>query len=334
MPNEKVRYFKNYKLIKDRIVYVKDKDFLGYDSSNCNAFLYRYWKMKRFGISDNIIIMDDDCFINHRLEKSDFFYIQKGKVVPAIVTSNFVKIEKNTVEKQYQEYEKIAINNKEEQNNDAFLYSKYLTFSYILNLFNISSNESLYIPSFTHNAIPVNLNEVKEIYNLAYLSKYKYQTLDCLYRIPGYLQFQMFILSFTFIKYKRKVSNIPNKFISLNNSVSANYDVSLFCLNKGAGNYSYLNNYKARIVMEYLFPNPSPYEIIDYSLLNISFNVAYTMDMLIKLNEKQITHMITKTDYIYLETINILNIFLIIFKIIYRNKYYNSNYIYLNYNNF
>ncbi len=30
--------------------------------------------------------------------------------------------------------------------------------------------------------------------------------------------------------------------------------------------------------MEYLFPNPSPYEIIDYSFLNISFNVVYSMD--------------------------------------------------------
>ena len=44
MPNEKVRFFKDYNLIKDKIVYVKDKDILGYESSNCNAFLFRYWK--------------------------------------------------------------------------------------------------------------------------------------------------------------------------------------------------------------------------------------------------------------------------------------------------
>ena len=34
MPNKKIRYFKDYNLIKDKIVYVKDKDILGYDSSN------------------------------------------------------------------------------------------------------------------------------------------------------------------------------------------------------------------------------------------------------------------------------------------------------------
>ena len=34
MPNEKVRYFKRNNLIKNKIVYIKDKDFLGYESSN------------------------------------------------------------------------------------------------------------------------------------------------------------------------------------------------------------------------------------------------------------------------------------------------------------
>ena len=73
MPNDKVRYFKDYNLIKNKIIYVKDKDLLGYDSSNSNAFQFRFWKLKKFGISDNIIVMDDDCFIGNKLEKSDFF---------------------------------------------------------------------------------------------------------------------------------------------------------------------------------------------------------------------------------------------------------------------
>ena len=63
MPNEKVRYFKEYNIIKEKIVYVKDRDLLGYESSNTNAFLFRYWKMKQFGISDNIIVMDDDYIL-------------------------------------------------------------------------------------------------------------------------------------------------------------------------------------------------------------------------------------------------------------------------------
>ena len=59
MPNEKVRYFKDYNLINEKIIYVKDKDLLGYESSNSLAFQYRYWKMKKFGISDNIILISN-----------------------------------------------------------------------------------------------------------------------------------------------------------------------------------------------------------------------------------------------------------------------------------
>ena len=89
MPNEKIRFLKNYNEIKDKIIYVKDKDLLGYESSNSLAFQFRYWKLKDFGISDNIIALDDDCFIGSHLSKSDFFYINNGKVTPSIVNILF-----------------------------------------------------------------------------------------------------------------------------------------------------------------------------------------------------------------------------------------------------
>ena len=297
MPNNKVRYFKDYNLIKDKIVYVHDKDFLGYDSSNFNAFLFRYWKMKKFGISNNFIIMDDDYFIGKKLNKNDFFYVEQGRVVPSIVTSNFIKIDPKSVEKNLKLYTKRIKQNKEEQGGDDWNLSITLTFSFILKFFNISNDNSIYIPKFSHNAIPVNIREIKEIYYLAYNSKYKYPTLDCLYRIPGYLQFQILIMAYTFIKYRRKVSNIPSKFVQLNDSISANYGFSLFCINKGAGYYNYINYYKAKIAMEYLFPNPTPYEIIDYSILKISFNVTYSLDHYLKQYQYQNNQMISKDDF-------------------------------------
>ena len=287
MPNKKVRYFKEYNIIKDKIIYVKDKDLLGYESSNFNAFLFRYWKMKKFGISNNIIIMDDDYFIGKKLKKSDFFYVDKGKVVPAIVTSHFVEIDNTSVEKYKNIYEIKAKSTKDEQNGDIFEYVKYLTFSFILKIFNITDNEHLFIPKFTHNAIPVNLENIKEIYKLVFHSKYRYTTMDCLFRHYEYIQFQLLFQAYTFIKYKRKINNIPSKFIQLNNSISEEYGYSLFCLNKGAGNYSYLNFYNAKILMEYLFPKPSYYEIVDHSLINISFNIAKSLDKFIFLHEKE-----------------------------------------------
>ena len=85
LPNKKVRYFKDYELINEKIVYVYDKDLIGFDSANIYSFLYNYWKMKNYNASDNFILMDDDYFIGKPLNKSDFFYVENGTVVPAIV---------------------------------------------------------------------------------------------------------------------------------------------------------------------------------------------------------------------------------------------------------
>ena len=106
MPNEKVRYLKDYNSIKEKIIYVKDKDLLGYDSSNPHAFQYRYWKMKNFNISENIVVMDDDYFIGKKLKKSDFFYVDNGKAYPFIVTSQFLKLDKKYISDKFKIYKK------------------------------------------------------------------------------------------------------------------------------------------------------------------------------------------------------------------------------------
>ncbi len=101
MPNENVKFLKSPELISDKIVFVKDKDLLGYDSANSHAFQFRYWKMKEYGMSDNFIAMDDDCFIGKPLNKSDFFYVQNGTVVPAIIATNYQVHTKKTFLREY-----------------------------------------------------------------------------------------------------------------------------------------------------------------------------------------------------------------------------------------
>ena len=267
MPNKKVKYFKKYELIHDKIIYVKDKDLLGFDSSNSLAFQFRFWKMKEFGISDNFIVMDDDCFIGKPLNKTDFFYVKNNKVVPLIINSKFHEIKKFEVEKKLLEYYEIIKKTNEEQDAYAFEYSQYLTYLFLLNIF----QKSLNIPKFTHNAIPVNSNELKEIYDLVYNSEFNETTLFSKYRHVKSLQFQTFILAYTFIKYKKKVKNISHKYIVNNQSILSNYNYQLFCINTipyGNTNLSFLIS---RIVMEKLFPVPTPYEIINYSLPSLSY---------------------------------------------------------------
>ena len=89
MSNKKVEFLKEYISINDKIVYVNDKEFLGYDNSNSHAFQFRYWKMIYFNISENFIIMDDDYFIGKPLKKSDFFYIENGRAIPSIIAKKF-----------------------------------------------------------------------------------------------------------------------------------------------------------------------------------------------------------------------------------------------------
>ena len=324
MPNKNVRYLKNYNLINKTIIYVNDKDFLGYDSSNFNAFLFRYWKMKKYNISNNFIIMDDDYFIGKKLKKSDFFYVENGKVVPSIITSNFLKIEKKSVLRNCELYEKKVKISKEEQGGDDWNYSVCLTFSFILNLFKIPFGKNIFIPKFTHNAIPVNIKEIKEIYLFVYKSKYKFPTLDCLYRIPGYIQFQILIMAYIFIKYQRKVSNISSTFIQLNDSISANYDFNLFCINKGAGHYNSLNYYKAKIAMEYLFPIPTSFEKINYSFKKLSFETIRSLDNNLKKYEKQKSQLIQKKEFFFLQSLIILFFFLIFLKEYFFNNLVNN----------
>ena len=96
MPNEKVKYFKPVEEIKDRIVYVKDKDVIGFDTASNPCFLYRLWNMTKFNVSDNIILMDDDYFIGKPIKKSDFFYYdeEQKKVLLNIVSDRFKEIKK------------------------------------------------------------------------------------------------------------------------------------------------------------------------------------------------------------------------------------------------
>lgn len=258
MPNDKVRFLNDYKIIKDKIIYIKDKYILGYDSSNSLAFQFRYWKLKDFNISSNIIALDDDCFIGKHLNKSDFFYVQDRKVTPIIVNNQFIELDYIMLKKKINALKTNNIKANDEQTSAIFKYSLYSTYLFILKIFN---KTKFIFPTHTHNAIPLNLNDLKEIYDLIYYSEYNYTTLFSLYRHINSLQFQIFALSYPFIKYRRKIKNIPNKLIQIKYSLFQNYNISLFCINTGSINYNVASFMKSKILMEYLFPNPTKFEI-------------------------------------------------------------------------
>ena len=279
MPNEKVRYFKDYDLIKEKIVYVKDKDFLGYDSANSHAFQFRLWKMKDFGISNNFIIMDDDCFIGQPLNKSDFFYVQNNTVVPAIIPTIYQVHTEKTFLREYNNIKK-KLSNSRIQSTNTFLYTMYNTYFFFIEYF----DGPIIVPYFTHNAIPSNVNDLKEIYDLVYDSKYKNGTLDSLSRHIDSLQFQTSVNVYTFNKYNRKVNLINYNYIDNDKTLKGDFNFPLFCINTGNNReYSKISFPETRLVMDKLFPDPTPYEIVDYNTIpKLAYNVIKTLEDTIK----------------------------------------------------
>ena len=286
MPNEKVRYFKNYKIINKKIIYIKDKDLIGFDSSNIYVFLFNFWRLKYFNASQNIIIMDDDYFIGKPLKKSDFFYVEDSKVVPAIVSKYFREETQNDIINSLKYFKLKAKEARGKQNGKVFWYTVFHTYSFILKLLN---RTSLVVPLFNHNAIPCNLNYLKEIYDLAYNSEFKVSTLYSLYRGTEVLQFQTFYLSYFFNRnYNIKVNPISCTYIDVNNVFSAKYNYSLFVINTGGEDYSPISFKKARVTMEKLFPVPTQYEIFNYSSFpSFAFDIIYELDKKLKYFNKK-----------------------------------------------
>ena len=275
MPNERVRFLKDPELIKDKIVYVKDKDLIGFDSSNSHAFQFRLWKMKEFGMSDNFIYMDDDCFIGKPMKKSDFFFVQNGTVVPAIIATNYQVHTKKTFLKEYNNAKKNLASSREQSSN-FFMYTVYRTYTFFIEEF----NSPIIVPYFTHNAIPTNTKDLKEIYDLVYNSEFRDATLNSLYRHIDTLQFQTSVMVYTFNEYSRKVNLVKYSYIDLANTFYGNFNAYLFCINTGNNkDYEKIAYKESRIVMNKLFPIPTEYEILNYTdIPYTSFNLIQTLE--------------------------------------------------------
>ena len=159
MPNEKVSYFKPIEEIKDKIVYVKDKDLLGYDTANVYAFHFVLFNMSKFGLSENFILMDDDYFIGKPINKTKFFYYDENlkKVFPSIVSNQYRQIYENDISKKakFSYPEKI-----DPHAPEGWEFHTYLTYKLLID----NLKPPLVNAGFTHNAVSLNLNDIKEIY--------------------------------------------------------------------------------------------------------------------------------------------------------------------------
>ena len=261
MPNEKVRYFKPYEEIKDKIVYVKDKDLIGFDSANSAIFQLNLFRLKNFGISENFIYMDDDYFFGQELKKSDFFYYdeEQRKVLPYIITDGLKEINLTEINQFYNKLFDMR-NNIDPHSFWAWKLSILASEKLIFENYDI---EHKITTLFNHVAIPVNIQDIEECYDLI-LRRYKYieETLYTLERHILILQSeQLFVLYGLNIK-KRKVHFIWYNYVLLNDVKIEYLFAPLYVVNTDGNEKFTEEDYKnAKEVLEKRYPERMPYEL-------------------------------------------------------------------------
>jgi hypothetical protein len=263
MPNEKVKYFKPYDEIKDKIVYVKDKDVLGYESANIYAFTFNLFRLEKFGLANNFIYMDDDFFIGKEIEKSEFFYYdeKEKRVVPCLLNNIFSVINRELTLANYWSVFKTK-DTLAPQCFMAWILSLYSTQKFFVDHF---KDQTLIKPTPTHNAISYNIQDLKEIYELV-VNNYEYanETLNSIERHILTLQTQHFVDLFELNVKKRKVHTIPSNVIPMNLLKMVYMNIKLFAINTGGDKIYTEEEYRnQRELMQKRFPAPTPYEIVE-----------------------------------------------------------------------
>ena len=170
MPNDKVKYFKPINEIKDKFVYVKDKDVIGFDSANSVTFQLNLCNMVKFGLSENFILMDDDYFIGKPIKKTDFFYYDENtkKVVPSVITDDFTEMIKTNILNEYNKLYRRKTRIKPHSFN-GWKISQLASYKLLLEQF----PPPLINAGFSHNAISLNIHDLIEIHELI-KNKYQY----------------------------------------------------------------------------------------------------------------------------------------------------------------
>ena len=261
--NDNISILKEKEELKEKIIIIKIKDLLGFETELNSVVLFNLNQVKKFGLSNNFIFMNSNCFIGKPLNKSDFFWEEDGKIVPLLTSSKYNEIYYNEIHNDY----KRLISKKNIINVDSPEGANYCKISSFQLLFNSGfsfNNKLLIAPENTLNAIPLNLNEINEIFEII-KKKYKFfnNALNSTEKNINSLEFYTLILSYMRNMKNRAVSIIPYKNYHIDEfNNENNFIFALFSINKlNNKKYSFQDYNTKKKKLKILFPKPSKYEI-------------------------------------------------------------------------
>ena len=261
--NDNIPFMKEKDEIKDKIIFVKIKDFLGFETDSISVIQFNLNKMKsNYSINNNILYMNDNYFIGKPLNKTNFFCEENGEIVPLLISSKYNILYFSEINNDYKRFSsKKKIINIDSTEGEYF--SKVLSLKLLFDSF--TNNEFLIVPENNLNAIPLNLKEIDEICDIIN-NNYKFYK-DALYserKKINSLEFYTLILSYMKNIKNRKVNIIPYKNFHFNefNNVKLSNLFPLFSISKLKNKkYSFKDYSIEKKKLSILFPIPSKYEI-------------------------------------------------------------------------
>ena len=265
MPNNRVKYFKTPEKIRNKIIYIKDKDLIGFDSASSNLYRFNLFKMKNFGISENFILMEDNYFIAKPLKKSEFFYEENGKILPYIIANDYEDMNKSKLENKFNSY----LSNRYHSYMHPEIGFDIIQKRTLLLMYQIFGDDDkrngkkLIQPIFNYNVIPIRGNEIEEIYRIT-IDTYDDATLFFFSLVKSTYDLHMNTFYMTYVKnkYDRKVSKISGELFDLFEIEKIkNTNVQLFAINISEKEYNSQLFDDEKFLLESLFPNKSPFEL-------------------------------------------------------------------------
>ena len=332
MPNDKVRFLKPIEEIKDKFVYIKEKDLIGFDTINSAPLQFRLFELKKYGISDNFIYMDDNYFIGENLRKTDFFYYddESQKVVPAIVNNIFYELNKRNYLELYNQFIN-QIDSANSIDNYGWQLSLLSSYKLIIDNYDIPLTEA----EFTHCALPLNINDLKEIYDFI-IKKYKYynETLNSVESNIFNLQPQLLFSLYGLNVKKRRVHSIEYNYLGLS-KINIDYlYTKLIGIVTGGGVYTEAHEKGKKILASrFNFPNKYEIDFVEEKVIKLEDQSFYINKTELKIIENEFKYQLYYYIIIYWGLIIAIAIIILLiinylfglnFNFCKKNNYYNE----------